>query len=509
MGTIKVMEQMVAVVPVVPEPVDPAIGQRAAISAAIGTANAALATLKDDTSDATAAETSAVKTAIANAKTAIADGTDVPPTELAANTIAVSAIENDFSTVYAAISKTNTATSLADAKALLPALGTLAVAHMTTRGGYPTATLSASSAGKFEVTTDTPDFTMGDAPDMIAGWRGTTLEHTGETLVVYSNIDDGEAKPVGVTYRESMLGSNAFDVTAMPEDNQIAWADVMSDLVTTFDPDEGAEGATTFMGSVKSAMGTFTCEGTELICVDPGKTDGVIQAPDSGAWTFKPNAGETIDVPDDAYVYFGWWLKKDATAGPSVGIFTGVGGDMAFTDGRMEADLDGMLDGSATYEGGAAGKYALLGSTEAAGAAGHFTAAAMLMVDFDGDLDDQTGGDDSLGVSISGRIDKFMVGGEDPGWSVALAWDHDDGTEGVQTVGDNLEGIGAGTATTATWSVGSDVNGTGSWGASFYGTDEDDNDLPTAATGTFDATIGAEPDAVFGRIVGAFGVEKQ
>ena len=280
MGTIKVMEQMVAVVPVVPvvpEPVDPAIEQRADISAAIGMANAALATLKDDTSDATAAETAAVKTAIANAKTAIADGTAVPPTELAANTIAVSAIENDFSTVYAAISKTNTATSLADAKALLPALrlSELAEPHETGTPGYPTATLSASSAGKFEVTTDTPDFTMGDAPDMIAGWRGTTLEHTNETLVVYSNIEDGEAKPVGATY-ESVLDSNTFDVVDSATDNEIPWSAVKSDLVTTFDPDEGDEGTTTFMGSVKGAMGTFTC--LVATCPDPTKNDeGEIQ----------------------------------------------------------------------------------------------------------------------------------------------------------------------------------------------------------------------------------------
>ena len=94
-----------------------------------------------------------------------------------------------------------------------------------------------------------------------------------------------------------------------------------------------------------------------------------------------------------------------------------------------------MVEGKATYVGGAAGKYALLGSP--AGSAGHFTAEAMLEVDFDADLlKIKPSGNDTNGVSISGMIDNFMTGDVSrDDWSVALTWDRDGGTEGVQETG--------------------------------------------------------------------------
>ena len=53
------------------------------------------------------------------------------------------------------------------------------------------------------------------------------------------------------------------------------------------------------------------------------------------------------------------------------------------------------LEGTATYMGGAAGKYALRSSTGGTNDAGHFTARATLNADFSDD-------------SITGTIDNFM-----------------------------------------------------------------------------------------------------
>ena len=141
---------------------------------------------------------------------------------------------------------------------------------------------------------------------------------------------------------------------------------------------------------------------------------------------------------------------------------------------------------------------------------GHFTATATLGVDFDADMnDDATDENDKLGVSVSGMITDFMTGDVSrPDWSVALTLDDLPATPGVQTA-DDLPPDVTGEGATTTWSTGGAVDGTGTWEASFYGS-EKVTSHPLAAEGTFNAAIAASADGkAVGRIQGAFGATKQ
>ena len=265
----------------------------------------------------------------------------------------------------------------------------------------------------------------------------------------------------------------------------------------------------TFPGSVNGAMGNFSCAiATAGDCPDPTAADGAVSDLGTGMWSFTPIAGARTDVADTDYVYFGWWLKK-ATTDWQVDMFAGHRGyGAAGANATARNDLVGALTGGATFSGAAAGKFAVAGAS--AGDAGHFVADAMLMVNFDADNDAEDPGNDEMGVTISGMIDEFVANGTDRDWTVALTWDRNNTTVGLQSVGPDINTVGTadGTGKDATWKNGDVTMATGGdWTANFYGTDEDDNNLPMAATGEFSASAG---DATVGHhIAGAFGVEKE
>ena len=63
-----------------------------------------------------------------------------------------------------------------------------------------------------------------------------------------------------------------------------------------------------------------------------------------------------VSQPDTTYLYYGWWLRKDKDDMPTqASAFAGVVGE-----GEGPRSLSGAnLTGSATYSGGAAGKFAI------------------------------------------------------------------------------------------------------------------------------------------------------
>ena len=173
--------------------------------------------------------------------------------------------------------------------------------------------------------------------------------------------------------------------------------------------------------------------------------------------------------------------------------------------------LSGMdVEGSATYTGGAAGKWAIASTTEDRTEGGHFTATATLGVDFDVDSDPtDADGNDKEWVTVSGMITDFMTGDVSrPDWSVELildaVTDNDDepNTLGVQGAAALPAAI---TGTRATWTTGGAVDGEGTWEATFHGS-EKDTTHPLAVDGTFHAEIAG---GKVGRIQGAFGATKQ
>ena len=348
----------------------------------------------------------------------------------------------------------------------------------------PTVKLAASSAGV--LTAEQEGYTMSAAPEEIAGWRGRTLEKDGDTTVIYTNIEDEVPTSLDDLYaRASGLpkAAQTYSVTDDGTGSTIDWSDATrADDVTT-ETGTNNDQVTSFAGSVRGVDGTFSCTGTT--CDAPTPVDGAITS--NQIWSFAPDdPGAMIQVKDTAYVSFGWWLNAMGTEGDyEFDAFASATGMDANTGAGS------ALEGSATYKGGAAGKFAMQSTTDDSASGGHFTAAATLTANFDAD----SGGNDENGVSIGGAITDFMTGDVSrPNWKVTLT--APDATDNVGPIADAV----------ATWKTGGAVDGTGNWSANFYGA-EDDTMHPTAATGEFDAAIGGNDDIA--RISGAFAATKQ
>jgi len=233
-------------------------------------------------------------------------------------------------------------------------------------------------------------------------------------------------------------------------------------------------------GSFHGVPGTFRCDPAGASCTASVSTNGIQLSKGSDTWTFKPadaNARVT-DSGDTDYASFGWWLHKSADDK----TYTAS----AFHDykGMDDSTIDLPEAGTATYMGGAAGKYALASSTGGTNEAGHFTARAMLMAKF---------GSGAANM-VEGTINDFKVGdaGESRAWSVKLK-------EGAATDEGAITGPADGTAWTM---VDDSADASGEWSGQFreQGTDG----VPGVVTGTFYTEFGRD-----GKMVGAFGATGQ
>ena len=346
-----------------------------------------------------------------------------------------------------------------------------------------------------DLTATLTGYTMSAAPEEIAGWRGRMLKNEdGDTTVIYTNIEDAEAKTIGEIYDSASdfrEPDHYYDVVADASDDtedDIPWSVVKRDDEDSTTTGSGDTATTTFAGSVSGVAGTFSCTGADCDLPTTGADGALTSAQD---WTFVPNdPNGTIDIEDDAYVSFGWWLNAMGTMGEyEFDAFASVEGMAA------RAVAGGTVDGSATYKGAAAGKWAMQSTSDDSASGGHFTAAATLTADFDADTGTDPDTPNELGVSIGGSITDFMTGDVSrPNWRVKLT--------GPETVPATIED--AGVEGTTSWTTGGAVPGTGTWNAIFYGGMPEDQ--PAAAAGEFDAAIPASGE--IGRISGAFGATK-
>ena len=237
------------------------------------------------------------------------------------------------------------------------------------------------------------------------------------------------------------------------------------------DPNPQGETVINIPGSYYGVAGTYSCTpGTGGTCVATKQAMGYsLGGEGSPTWTFKPNDPEArvTEMPDTVYAVYGWWLHETAD-GATVSAFTGYRGAEAATGVTA-------LNGSATYKGGAAGKYAV--SAGAHNDSGHFTADAELKANFNTEM-------------ISGTINNFMGGDDMPrDWSVALK-------AGPVIADGTIASVAEGT----TWTMGgTDAAASGSWSGALY--NNNDGGVPGAGTGTFHSKFGNT-----GRMVGAFGV---
>ena len=260
-------------------------------------------------------------------------------------------------------------------------------------------------------------------------------------------------------------------------------------------PTPNPNGATmvTVPGTFHGVAGTYTCTPTaDNTCAARRDMEGFtlglsldadnVFTASATVWTFTPSDANArvMDTADDEYAVYGWWLRTPATGAWTASAFA----DYYGTPDPI-SDLDG-LSGSATYTGGAAGKYALSSSTGGTNDAGHFTAQATLEADFDTEM-------------ISGTVDQFMSDGEAKDWSVALQ------KSGFNAAGQILGAAGANDSTPmkTVWTMGDDAAAaSGHWKGNFR--EVGANSVPTVVTGDFYSEFGNS-----GKMVGAFGAKTE
>ena len=310
---------------------------------------------------------------------------------------------------------------------------------------------------KGEEPTQGPKFNSGTGADNV----GFALDGTtGETPVLST-----------LTGYAARVGSPSFDQSAGTKEFELATNTVRVMLSGTYHGVSGTYYCTPAADSTCASR--KAAEGFEL-----GSTLDADNAFTAGGWTFKPTNPEArvMSAPVANYASYGWWIHKSENGA----TFTAS----AFVDNKgtfpAAAALD-TLQGTATYMGGAAGKYALSSSTGGTNDAGHFTARAMLEADFSDN-------------SITGTIDNFMgADGMSRDWSVELKEAAIAATGGIARAAEN----------DTVWTIdGTAGDASGEWGGTLY--DNGDDGVPQVGTGTFDSTYG-----LGGKMVGAFGVNKQ
>ena len=234
-------------------------------------------------------------------------------------------------------------------------------------------------------------------------------------------------------------------------------------------------------GSFHGVSGTYNCTPSS----GPAGCSASVAAKgftlEDGAWTFTPGDANArvMSAADTDYASYGWWLHKGANDGPfTASAFVAEKGTVAAATGLTD------LNGTATYMGGAAGKYALSSSTGGTNDAGHFTARAMLQADFT---------NNTAATAISGTLDNFMGADDQPrDWEVEL------GGSAITDDGD----IGASEDGTV-WTIGgTDADASGQWSGTLRNNGTDG--VPQVATGTFYSEYGTA-----GKMVGGFGATEQ
>ena len=324
-------------------------------------------------------------------------------------------------------------------------------------------------------------------------WKGKrhTAEPTGNVgtyeAVVYSNVGDPtEGDPFNEEYTLDGTTGETGDITALTGYTTGRVASSRFDQsagMKTFDLPTNTV-RVMLPGMYHGVSGTYYCTPTnaDTKCSSTVAESGFTLA--GGTWSFKPTTAtaKVMSVDDTIYASYGWWLHKSEDGN------TYTASAFATTRGIVTgATAIDTLRGTATYMGGAAGKYALYSSTGGMNEAGHFTARAMLEADF---------GDDT----ITGTIDNFMGGdGEMRPWSVELKTSAIAATGGI--TGTSADAT-AGNQETV-WTIdGRSADAAGQWSGTLY--DNGDDGVPKVATGTFHSEYSNT-----GRMVGGFGANKQ
>ena len=486
--------------------------QRTAITNAVTAATTAVGAVNDTATD---EEVDAANTAIAALEKAIADAEDLPEgdTGVAMAQGTLTALTSQLST--AKTSRTAAMKAKADeeqrkadeekrkADAAMMALAQKLHDGISAPGGSEASTRTAMYAGtndsEIAVTIGNADAVnlKEDKKTTVAalnGWEGKqyTLEPTGGgsyTAVVYSNVGKAtEGAKFSATY--------AYDVkypANAQENNELSVNTSQTGVPariasSSFDQSAGkkefeapSDTRLKLSGTYHGVSGNYYCAANaDAKCTATVAAEGFTLT--GGTWSFRASNKDDrlMDTPDADYESYGWWIHKSADGK----TYTAS----AFVDnkGASRATVEiSELRGTAKYVGGAAGKYALYSATGGTNDAGDFTAKATL---------DATFGVDH---TITGTIDSFMgADGKSRDWSVEL--NKTDIADNGAIDGTDSENVQVGTV----WTIGTKAAAkAGQWSGSLQ---EEKDDVPTVATGTFHSKYGTA-----GEMVGAFGANQQ
>ena len=478
--------------------VDPAIAERAAIQTALDAVQTAVTAVDNESTD---AQVSDAETAVGAAKSAIAAAVNVPAAETAANSGTVAVLETQLSGA-----KTARMDAMDDAQKTAYAAMMVTAVKLHAGIGAPAATLAAEyNEGGMIVVTRAVGINAPLSEDKTAtvadnhGWEGVRY-----TATVTAEGDDGTYEAVVYSnIADPTPGKKFSDEYGADDDTRFAMG-ILGTATTEGDPSRVASpsfdqsaGVKAFKkgdndiavmipGSFHGVPGTYSCIPPESVtCAVSVATSGFALGgiagdndeftAGTGEWMFKPTNPDALVMssPDNMYASYGWWLHKAANGSWTASAFADDKGGDAADIGIV------ALRGTATYMGGAAGKYALSSSIGGTNDAGHFTAKATLEADFS---------DEHM---ISGTIDTFMgADGMARNWSVELKEGGVDGTTG------NITGE------TTAWTIGETAAAdSGQWSGALKDLGADG--VPKVATGTFYTEYGTD-----GKMVGAFGANK-
>ena len=457
--------------------------------------------------EATQDEVNTAKTAATALQNAINAATDVAASDLTMYRNALTNANNAIGVAQGLLTKAKTMEMMAMAKKLFNGLKQGAAPDTN-----PTAAQTANGAlenGRFvslsstAVTVDTDDGSdsvepvsvkkSGSAVSSLGGWSGTDYVRkksgTTDHVVLYNNKGAESAKfskkhnlLLSRVPNTAQLQINQAGLTA--NTNYVRGDDFATAGTKPHTEDDGDE--VSLDGTFDGVSGKYSCEQDDTdACTSSIDGSGDITL--ANGWNFIPtNLNALTQTPDTAYLVYGWW-SRETSDGVDVATFTS---NTPTTGNSVESgdSVANAIDGSATYKGGAAGKYAIYNPLGDNSNAGAFTASATLNADFSDD-------------KISGQLTDFMANGESMDWSVSL------------NVGetDNITDSGI-TAGTTTWTVGDTADDPqGIWSGNFYksngaASNEEDAQAPAAVTGVFTAMYDVGGLNI-GQMAGAFGAE--
>ncbi len=342
------------------------------------------------------------------------------------------------------------------------------------------------------------DFSSGDAPVALQGWKGERWTKDGETIVRYTdqNVKTMTDGTFASRFGDEDGGSGAeFASDANADDDEAVqwnWEHAEADAL----PAKGRVARFAHEGSFKGSYGgvdgefSIECDDGESACGISRDKDGEVEllnaagaadTNDSIVVTFKAaneNAAVGYKVQDGDYLAFGWW-RDASTGGTTIEDFK------VLYSGNDVRDIAAALTGKATYNGHAAGNY--VKGTEG----GEFVADAKVEIDFDG----------TEPGSLDGSISNFRdASGESLGAWEVIAKDEDivDDTNAIAYTGG---------ADGKNWDSGSTASG-----ILYYGnSDSATTQLPTGVAGWFRAatsTTSSWDDDEDVAVAGAFGATR-